>query len=263
MKIEILIASHKKYNMPSGTNLYKPIFVGAVLRQNIPDGYQSDATGENISSENPHFNELTATYWAWKNSAADVIGLNHYRRYFVSRKTWKKDFSHILTAQEVISLLAKGDVVLPKKRRYYIETIESHYAHSHDPEELAALKKVFLHYPEVYQKALAKVLSSTSAHMFNMFIMKRETFDRYCSWLFPTLREIERNLDINELKGNEKRALGFIAELLMDVWVIANNKTVVECPVQFMESNHWPKKIAVFLLNKLTGKKVQLNTHVK
>lgn len=263
MKIQLLIASHKQYRMPSKSEIYTPVLVGAALKPDIPQGFQSDATGDNISSENPHFNELTATYWAWKNSDADVIGLNHYRRYFVSKKSLKKDFSHLLTEEEVLTLLAKGDIVLPKKRKYYIETIESHYVHSHDPEELLTLKKVFSAFPKTYQDALNVVLSQTSAHMFNMFIMRRETFDAYCSWLFSTLRAIEKNLDFDKLKGNEKRALGFLAELLMDVWIIANNKTVVECPVQFMESNHWPKKIAIFLMNKVTGAGHQINTHIR
>ena len=263
MKVQMLIASHKQYKMPNNDEIYDPIFVGAASKHNVPDGFQSDDTGDNISSENSHFNELTATYWAWKNSDADVIGLNHYRRFFVSKKTLKKDFSHLLKKKEVLALLSKGDVVLPIKRRYYIETIESHYVHSHDPEELIILKRSFSKFPEKYQDALNTVLSRTSAHMFNMFIMKRETFDDYCSWLFSTLRIIEKNLNFDKLKGNEKRALGFLAELLMDVWVIANNKTIVECPVQFMESNHWPKKIAIFLMNKFTGTQSRFNTHMR
>jgi len=38
---------------------------------------------ENISEKNSTFNELTLTYWAWKNSMQDYIGFGHYRRYFV------------------------------------------------------------------------------------------------------------------------------------------------------------------------------------
>ena len=108
MKVQMLIASHKQYKMPNNDEIYDPIFVGAASKHNVPDGFQSDDTGDNISSENSHFNELTATYWAWKNSDADVIGLNHYRRYFVSKKTLKKDFSHLLKKKEVLALLSKG-----------------------------------------------------------------------------------------------------------------------------------------------------------
>ena len=41
-----------------------------------------DNDGENISSKNPMYCELTAQYWAWKNADADYYGFCHYRRYF-------------------------------------------------------------------------------------------------------------------------------------------------------------------------------------
>lgn len=261
MQVRMLIATHKQYRMPDD-RIYLPVFVGDVLKKNRPLGFQSDATGINISKENSHFNELTATYWAWKNLNADIIGLNHYRRYFVSKRSLKKSFKYILNERQINELLLNADIVLPVKRNYYIETIESHYSHSHDPKELDAVKTVFAGLSRNYQRALESVLISRSAHMFNMFIMKKADFDQYCTWLFGTLRAIEKELDFDELTGNEQRALGFIAEILMDVWVLANKKTVVECPVQFMESNHWPKKIAVFLVNKFTGSQRRVNTHI-
>lgn len=262
MKVQILVASHKQYKMPRNTKVYLPIFVGAALVKEIPSGFHSDAVGDNISSENSKFNELTAVYWAWKNSDAAVIGLDHYRRYFVSKKSVKKTFDNILNEKQILDLLKKGDIILPCKRRYYIETIESHYLHSHDEQGLLALKQTFSTFSETYNSALEKTLSSRSAHMFNMFIMKSDDFRQYSAWLFSTLRAIEKRIDYVHLKGNEKRVLGFISEILMDVWVRANHKKVVECPVQVMESNHWPKKIRIFLINKIKGGKSHLNTHI-
>ena len=48
---------------------YLPVHVGAEGKDSI--GYRPDNTGENISSKNPYFCELTGLYWAWKNLDAD------------------------------------------------------------------------------------------------------------------------------------------------------------------------------------------------
>ena len=85
-KFKVVIATHKKYKMPSDT-MYIPLHVGAEGKKdekgNILDlGYQKDNIGENISELNANFCELTGLYWAWKNLNYDYIGLVHYRRYF-------------------------------------------------------------------------------------------------------------------------------------------------------------------------------------
>ena len=50
--------------------------------QEVPQGFYQDNTGDNISSLNPSYCELTTQYWAWKNMEADYYGFCHYRRYF-------------------------------------------------------------------------------------------------------------------------------------------------------------------------------------
>ena len=80
MKTEIYIATHKDYNFPQIAG-YIPIHVGKDLTD-LNLGIIGDNTGDNISSLNPNFCELTALYWMWKNSSADYLGLIHYRRFF-------------------------------------------------------------------------------------------------------------------------------------------------------------------------------------
>lgn len=78
----ILIAAHKPFDPPALEG-YLPVQVGAALAQKDL-GFQRDDEGENISVKNPQYCELTAQYWAWKNLAGPrVMGLVHYRRYFV------------------------------------------------------------------------------------------------------------------------------------------------------------------------------------
>ncbi|WP_424320457.1 DUF4422 domain-containing protein [Lacticaseibacillus chiayiensis] len=258
MTIDILVATHKDAKVPNG-NIYTPIFVGSSLHSKVPKNFKADNLGENISELNPRFNELTAVYWAWKNDPSDVIGLTHYRRFFRSPKKLRHK---LLNSAQVSSLLGKNSVILPKKRRYYLETMESHYYHSHDPQGLDSLKKVIELQPPEYRQAFEQVLSARSAHMFNMFIMPRELFNQYCEWLFPILFEVDRRIDYSRLKGNEIRAVGFVAELLMDVWITSNKVKYSEIPIYFVGSQHWAKKITRFLLNKFLGRKVNLNSHI-
>ena len=71
-KIKIIIATHKKYQMPE-EDIYVPVQVGAEGKDDL--GYTLDNSGDNISNKNSSFCELTGMYWAWKNLDADYIGL--------------------------------------------------------------------------------------------------------------------------------------------------------------------------------------------
>ena len=63
-------------------DVYMPLQVGKAL-SDVDLGVQGDDEGDNISTKNPNYCELTGLYWAWKNlKDADYIGLAHYRRYF-------------------------------------------------------------------------------------------------------------------------------------------------------------------------------------
>lgn len=82
MKIQILVAAHKKFPMPTAAG-YLPVLVGAKKNYKADIPYQRDDEGDNISEKNPNYNELTAIYWAWKNlKDVDAVGLVHYRRLF-------------------------------------------------------------------------------------------------------------------------------------------------------------------------------------
>lgn len=264
MIITMLVASHKNCRIPEDLSVYTPILVGSAFHEGTPVGFIRDDQGDNISDKNPRYNELTALYWGWKNLSSDYVGLVQYRRYFVSGRIKGTDkFKNILTRTDLEKLVAGNKIIVPKKRHYYIETIESHYCISHSADGMKALKVIFSKMPKNYRLALNHVLSSKSAHMFNMFIMERSEFSAYSSWLFDVLFKVEKELNYEQLQGNEKRALGFLSEIMLDVWLTANDKVYKEVPVSFMEKQHWVKKISIFLLNKISGGRWRLNTHIK
>ncbi|MDR0899269.1 MAG: DUF4422 domain-containing protein [Lactobacillaceae bacterium] len=255
MNVKILVAAHKEYPMPSDLNLYLPIFVGADNFQgSIPPHDQLDNQGKNISKLNPFYNELTAQYWAWKNlKKVDAIGLAHYRRHFAVNG--KKGLENVLTQEQVESLLTRYDVILPTKRKYYIESNYDHYIHAHKKEPLdLAAEYIKDKYPN-YVPALEEVFAATSGHYFNMFIMKKEPFNDYSKWLFEILEAVYKKIDYSDYDDYEKRSLGFVSELLLDVWVKTNPVTYTEVPFVFEEKQDWLKKGSSFLLRKIKGDK--------
>ena len=252
-KVQILVATHKKYEMPK-YSYYLPIHVGREGKESI--GYIGDNSGENISLKNPNYCELTGVYWAWKNLKSEYVGLVHYRRQFKGKnKKISSLFDTVLSNEEIDKLLEKNDIILPKKRKYYIENLYDHYKHTMYIEPLDITKNIIEEkYPE-YLENFNKLHKRTSAHMFNMFIMKREYFDKYCEWLFDILGVLEIRVDSSQYDSFHARFYGRISELLLDVWIDTNKLAYVEVPVMSMEKVNWLKKGGSFLLAKFTGKK--------
>ncbi len=255
-EVKVIIASHKKYQMPKD-KLYLPVHVGAEGKDDI--GYQKDNDGKNISKKNPFFCELTGLYWAWKNLDADYIGLVHYRRHLTIKKnpgkTTEEKFNNVLTLKQVNELLKDVDIILPNKRKYYIENLYNHYKHTMYIEPLDETRKILEEkYPD-YINEFDKLKKRTSAHMFNMLIMKKDILNDYCKWLFDILLELEKRMKNNKYDSFHSRFYGRVSELLLDVYINTNNLMYKEVKFMDMENINWWKKGTSFLKAKFFGKK--------
>ena len=96
-------------------------------------------------------------------------------------------------------------------------------------------------------------MNRTWAHMFNMFVMRKDLFNAYMTWLFDILFTLEERVDITGWDTYESRIYGFVSELLLDVWLEQNNIPYTEQNVSFMEKQNWFKKGGAFLKRKLVG----------
>lgn len=236
-------------------DIYFPIHVGKYGKQDL--GLAGDDSGENISSKNPNYCELTGVYWAWKNLDADYIGLAHYRRHFTMHKlggsseTKKK---YVLSRGQLESLLKGADIIVPNRRNYFIESNYSHYVHAHRQEGLDKVCEIIRRRYPAYTDACKQVMHRSWAHMFNMFIMKKEYFYQYCAWLFDILSEVEGTVDISDYSASEVRIYGYLSELMLDIWLDANRLKYKEIPAMYMERRSWMKKGTKFLIRKLRGK---------
>lgn len=250
--IKVIVATHKPYEMPTD-KMYLPVHVGSAGKDSI--GYQRDDEGENISDLNPYFCELTGFYWAWKNLNEDYIGLVHYRRLFMMN-------GHILKETDIKPYLGKIKVFTPTKRRYYIETLKTHYNHTHYPDHLKVTRNtVEKLYPE-YLKAYDKAINRTWGYMFNMMIVERSLLDDYCMWLFNILDDVFKQIDATKYSAFTKRYVGRMSEILFNVWLEKKISTgeikksevkELECTVE----ENWLVKIPAFLMAKFFGKKYE------
>ncbi len=253
MNIKIIVATHKKYQMPKD-EMYLPLHVGKKGKDSI--GFQGDDTGENISDTNARLCELTGIYWAWKNVEADYIGLAHYRRHFTTKgflnRIGKSKFDNIILKKKIEPILEQYDLILPKKRKYYIESLYSH--HIHLPytfeKDIQILREVIAEIHPEYVDAYDKVMNRRSAHMFNMFVMKKEAFDEYCEWLFPIIFEADKRIDVSGYTPMEARAVAYFGEFMIDVWNEKKKIPYIELAVMFMEKQNWLIKGGNFIKRK-------------
>lgn len=256
--IKLIVATHKQFKMPKDQNLYLPLHVGREGKKDL--GYKGDNTGDNISHLNPYYCELTGLYWAWKNLDCDYLGLVHYRRYFTKKKqSYKEDIKIddvILSQADAEKLLDAADVIVPKKRKYYIETLYSHYAHTHDAKHLDVTREIMAElYPD-YLPAFDSVMKQRSGYMFNMFIMKKELADAYCEWLFALIDKLYERLDLTGYSSFDARLFGRVSERLFNVWLAQQKElTIKEVPFMYMEKINLFQKGKAFLAAKFLGKK--------
>ncbi len=266
-RVQVIIATHKKYRMPED-EMYLPVHVGAEGKLDTSGkildlGYTKDNTGENISDLNLSFCELTGLYWAWKNLDADFIGLAHYRRHF-GKKGSSDIWSRILKYKDIESDLGKVKVFVPLKRKYYIETLYSHYKHTHYSNQLDLTRQIISEKYPKYIDSYDKVIKHTYGYMFNMMIMEKTLVDEYCSWLFDILFELEKKIDMPGLSSFQGRFYGRISEIIFNVWLdrklssdeIRSNE-VKELPYIHMEKINWWKKGTAFLKAKFLGEKYE------
>jgi hypothetical protein len=247
----MLVACHKAALVPQD-GFYLPVHVGHALNPR-DHGFQPDDEGDNISTLNGRYSELTAVYWAWKNLDADAVGLSHYRRYFRGSQLGP-NHSRILSLDDASSLLHQYDVVLAKPRNYVVETIESHYRNAHIGSDLDVLRDVVARRSPEYLHALDEVLNGRKLSLYNMFLMRRPQFDAYAEWIFGTLAmTAERLGDESDRTSYQRRTLGFLGERLTNVWAAthADDLRLSTVPVVNTEGEPKIRKAIKFAQRKL------------
>lgn len=189
-----------------------PVQVGAALADQAISGLRDDS-GENISAKNRNYCELTASYYAWKNSGASYKGICHYRRLFDIEDE---------KMQALLRCEKNWDVILPYPSIHYpnISMQHTRYVKESDWDAmLRALRELEPDYLEAYETSIAQ--QERCFFNFNMLIAKAEVFDEYCRFLFGVL---ERTEELVTPKGWERadRFAGYLGENLTTIYFLRN-----------------------------------------
>ncbi|MDE6252654.1 MAG: DUF4422 domain-containing protein [Lachnospiraceae bacterium] len=241
--MKIYIIAHKQFNNPTADEIYCPIQVGAELHDELDSEWEKDNTGDHISEKNLSYNELTGLYWIWKNSNEDIVGLCHYRRYFVKKTGKIKNLilgksGDFLQKEDIERILSKNDLIVHNKT-YFMQGCRQQYLDTQKyPEDIKVLRKVLKKYYPEYVDAYDEVMKGRKCHLLNMMIGKKEVVDNYCEWLFDVLFKVEKYLKAAGETSFERR-MGMLGERMLDIWIVKNNIKVKEVYSINTERKDW------------------------
>jgi len=240
VNIKVIVCIHKQVVLPRH-DFFMPIQAGAALTQEkLP--YLPDNLGDNISSKNRSYCELTCHYWAWKNlKNVDIVGLNHYRRYF----DFNKSISIFAPDRSFVSVedfLSKPyqfpdlertfddyDIILPNTRNYPY-SMATQYSVFHIVDDWNIMKEIITELSPEYLPAFEKTMEYRNySSNYNMFITKWKYFEEYSEWLFKILFEVEKRCKISAYPV-QARIFGYMSERLINVY----------CEYRHLKTKHVP-----------------------
>jgi hypothetical protein len=235
---------HKPFFIPPHRYI-QTVWVGN-NKPTIPAGDLSDDGADNISHLNEFFCELTVLYWVWKNVSkepGELWGLCHYRRYFtdksrpfsfshfpINRQASQKQILHYVHPsldKTIIQKLGSADVLLTypvnvSLRRKVSISIYDQYVGEHGKEEWDLLQDVITEkYPD-YLPSFIDLSKQTKICIANMMVARASLWNDYLHWLFHILFELHSRMKYTD-DVYQRRAIGFIAERLMNLYVQHNN----------------------------------------
>ena len=264
-KLKVLVSYHKPSTLIKN-DIFTPIHVGRTLKDKeskdgkinlydynwILDNMIGDNTGDNISSKNREYCELTALYWAWKNyeqiGNPEYIGFMSYRRFLIfneyqydkysqndTEKAYREVFENEiddnildiygLNHQYIDEFINEYDVILPLKselklvntnnsREDYIKNIPGVNVKDYD----TMVDTIIRFYPE-YKKYILQQKDSSRRYFYQIFIIRKDLFFDYCSFLFSVLNKLENIIDVSSYSTNGKRTLAYLGEALFDCYM--------------------------------------------
>ena len=175
--------------------------------------------GDNIDNMNPWYCEITGLYHIWKYDKDDIIGLEHYRRYFLN------DDNRVLSLENAKEKLKDCDILL-RRFQYKRYGLRDGFAWL-ESEDMMKYLIEFLYTCGDDKFAifcLHELETQPEMSQCNMFIGKAAVVNKYCKWIFNALK----NANFEKFK-EKPRIFGFLTEFVFLAWLKYNGYKVKWC----------------------------------
>jgi hypothetical protein len=214
----------KIYVVGSSKNKFLPL-------DNIREKFLIDQKheGDNIDFLNPWYCELTGLYYLWKHCDEDIVGLEHYRRYFVNGKNQPLSENEIRNALSDCDILCKREPYSFKKppKTWLIQN-----GKWFDMQKFLTFAKTYV--CEDYYNACVNHLNGNWHALGNMFICNKALIDEYCDFIFDLTKAY---MDAEKYFGRRlpRRIIGYFTEFLFGAWLQYTNKNIKFARVRILK----------------------------
>lgn len=248
-----VFVSYKEKHPVFESGIFTPIQTGRAIADEIFGGMLGDDTGDNVSKDNPKYNELSAQYWVWKNyekvGNPEYVGFVHYRRHFIfdapndldSHQPWMpkshvyrfdyidEKYKRMMTDDDICYTCGKYDCIVLKPynvKELGVKSIRDQFGSlpGQKSENFDIFINTILRESPEYSDAIDELLATNIQYLCNMYIMKKDLFFEYCEFAFNILKKVDEQIDSSHYSEKELRYLGFMGEILLGIFVSHHEK---------------------------------------
>lgn len=215
-KIKIITCTHIDSPLVRTEAPYLPVHAGKALDPDVDYGFQGDDEGDNISLKNREYCELTALYWGWKNlKDVKYAGLAHGHRYL-----------DLDIDESNADLLMKGVDMYVAERKLVPSLIGESLAVLTSSEDCTIFIDTLLKlHPEYRQTVLEYFYKNRMLYRCNIFIARKELYDKYCETFFPVYFEAEKRMRRHPF-SRQNRAIAYFGEYSLGLFIMHENLKV-------------------------------------
>lgn len=219
--INIYVIFHKPY-IEVSSEIFTPILCKSnKLNENL--NMISADTGDNIANLNNLYAEFSTFYWVWKNNlTSKYIGFFQYRRYLsltdnlINQKNNLQIVDYFgWNYDNAVNIFKENDILITQPNFFNGINIKEQYCCWHDIYYLEkSLEIIKNKYPD-YIEDCDKALSKSSGYFCNLFIMRRDIFHQYMSFIMDIFQELELCIKSN----CQYKLFAYIGERLFNCYI--------------------------------------------